>query len=103
MTPNQDQIAAVLRIIIPVICTWLAARGFPWLGDAAIVAQVTAVVISIAAIVWSAFKHTDAAKIKSAAEVDPQVQIQVPRALEVTDKSVAKLVQDSTVPNVTRR
>ena len=102
MMPNQDQITGILRIVIPVICTWLAAKGFSAFSDTGIVAGVTTVAVSIAAVVWSIITHTDAAKIKSAAAIDPQVQIQVPRTLMIDNKNIASLVHDDTVPNVTK-
>lgn len=102
MMPNQDQITGILRIIIPVICTWLAAKGFSAFNDAGIVAGITTVAVSLAAVVWSIMTHTDAAKIKSAAAIDPQLKIQVPRSLMIDNKNIASLVHDDAVPNVTR-
>lgn len=102
MMPNQDQITGILRIIIPVACAWLAAKGFSAFSDAGIVAQVTTIIISLAAVVWSVITHTDSAKIKSAAAIDPQVQIQVPRSLMIDNKKIASLVHDDAVPNVTK-
>jgi len=102
MMPNQDQITGILHIIIPVVCTWLAAKGFSAFSDAGIVAEVTTVVISLVAVVWSIMTHTASAKLRSAAAVDPQVQIQVPRSLKVYNKNIASLVHDDSVPNVTK-
>ncbi len=102
MTPNQDQITGILRVLIPVICTWLAAKGFTVFSDTGIVGDIITVVVSLIAMVWAVMTHTDSAKIKSAAAIDPQLQIQVPRSLMIDNKKVASLVHDDTVPNVTR-
>jgi hypothetical protein len=99
---NQEQVIGVLRIIIPAACAWLAAKGFSALSDSGIVAEITAAAIAVFAVVWSFLAHTDAAKIKSAAAIDPQVKIQIPRELMVTNKAVASLVHDDSTPNVTR-
>jgi hypothetical protein len=99
---NQEQVIGVLRVIIPVVCTWLVAKGFSAFSDAGIVAEITTTAIAIVAVVFAFLAHTDAAKIKSAAAVDPQVEIQVPRGLMVTNKGIASLVHDDNTPNVTR-
>ena len=99
---NQEQVYGILRVIIPVICTWLAAKGFSAFSDVGIVADITAAAVAVAAVISSFLNHTDAAKLKAAANTDPQVQIQVPRSLMVSNKGVASLVHDDTTPNVTR-
>jgi hypothetical protein len=102
MNPNQEQVIGILRIIIPMACTWLVAKGFSAFSDAGVVADVTTVAIGLVAVVWSFLAHTDAAKLRSAANVDPQIQIQVPRELMVYNKAVASLVHSDDVPNVTK-
>jgi hypothetical protein len=102
MMPNQAQVVGAIRIILPMIFTWLVAKGFSVFSDAGIVADITTVVVGIVAVVYSFLAHTEAAKIASAAAVDPQVQIQVPRSLMIDNKNIASLVHDDTVPNVTR-
>ncbi len=99
---NQEQVYGILRVIVPVICTWLAAKGFSSFSDVGIVAEITAAAIAVAAVVSSFINHTDAAKLKMAAKIDPQVKIQVPKSLMVYNKGVASLVHDDTTPNVTR-
>lgn len=99
---NQDQIAGIIRVVIPVICTWLATRGFSMFGSAEVVAEITAAAIAIVAVSWSFLAHTDTAKLKSAAAIDPNIKIQVPRDLMASNKDIASLVHDDTVPNVTR-
>lgn len=101
--PNQDQVAGIIRIIVPAVCTWLAAKGFSAFGDAGLVAQISAVVIGVAAIAWSFISHTDSSRLKSAAAVDPQVEVQVPSSLMISDPRVANLVHDVAVPNVTQK
>lgn len=97
---NQDQVAGILRILIPAVCTWLAAKGFSAFGDTGLVGQLTAVAIGVAALAWSFLSHTDASRLKSAAAVDPQVQVHVPSSLMASDPHVASLVRDDSVPNV---
>jgi hypothetical protein len=98
---NEDQATGVLRVIVPAICTWLASQGFAMFGDSAIVVQITAAVVAIGAVVWSFLKHTDSAKLQAAAAIDPNIDIKVPVNVLAKDDNVAKLVADSTVPNVT--
>lgn len=98
---NQDQLIGIARIIIPAVCTWLAAKGLSAFGDAGIVAQITALVIGAIAVGWSFYSHTDAAKIKAAAKIDPEVKIVVPANVIASSKSIQTLVHDDNVPNVT--
>ncbi len=99
---NQAQVVGALRIIIPMICTWAAAKGFTALSDSGVVADIVTVAIGLVAVIYSYLAHTDAAKIRSAADVDPKIQIQVPRELMVYNKGVASLVHDDATPNVTK-
>lgn len=100
--PNQAQVVGALRIILPMIFTWLAAKGFSIFSDSGVAATITTVVIGLVAVIYSLRAHTDAAKLKAAADVDPKIQIQVPKELMVYNKGVASLVHDDTTPNVTR-
>lgn len=98
---NQDQIAGIVRILVPSVCAWLAAKGLPWLGNADVVAQVTTAVIAGLAVAWSIWRHTNAQKLKAAADVDPGVQITVPQKVADADSKVKAVVADASVPNVT--
>lgn len=97
---NQDQISGIVRIIIPMVCTWLAAKGFNWFGDEGVPAQIAVVVVGIASLVWSYFSHTDSARLRAAAEVDPGIRIAVPEHVVAVNPEVARVVYDEGVPNV---
>lgn len=99
---NTEQINGIIRIAVPVVCAWLAAHWLPRLGDASVVAQITAAVIGVAAAVWSYFSHTDAAVLKQAAKIDKDIIIRVPEKVIAKDHRVASVVGDSKLPNVTR-
>jgi hypothetical protein len=98
---NQDQIGGIARIIVPAVCTWLAAKGMSWFGDEGVAAQITVIVIAVAALVWSYFSHTNAAKLRAAAAIDPALTISVPEHVVTDDLGVARLVHDPQTPNVT--
>ncbi len=97
---NQDQISGIVRIVVPMVCTWLAAKGFSWFGDEGVPAQVAVVVVGIASLVWSFFSHTDSARLRAAAEVDPAISIAVPEHVVANNPEVARVVHDDSVPNV---
>jgi hypothetical protein len=97
---NQDQISGIIRILVPAVCTWLAAKGFNWFGDEGVQAQVAVVIVGVASLVWSYFSHTDSARLRSAAAVDPSIRIAVPEHVVAVNPEVAKVVHDETVPNV---
>lgn len=99
---NQDQIAGIIRIVVPAVCTWLAAKGFSAFGDAGVIGQISAAAVALAAIAWSILRHTDASKLKAAADVSPGVEVKVPPSLIESDKHVAGLVRDPTV-NVVKK
>jgi hypothetical protein len=96
---NFDQITAVLRVIVPTLCAWLAARGFSGLSDAGTVATVTTAVVAVGASIWSIYIHTDASKLKSAARVDPGIQVVVPQQVADASPAISTVIKD--VPNVT--
>lgn len=101
--PNQDQITGVLRVVIPMLCTWLATMGISALGDANIVAQITTVAIGVVAVVWTLWAHTNAQKLKAAAAIDPHISIQVPERVIVNDVHIGAVVADKNIPNVTSK
>src|SRR5271170_6284246 len=96
---NQDQVYGILRILVPTICALLVPY-LSALGDAGTVAAITAATVAVAGAVWSFASHTEAAKIASAAKVDPQVHIQVPVALAASDHNIQALVINPSI-NVT--
>ncbi len=98
---NREQITGIIRIIIPAICGWLGTAGFSALGDSNFVAAVTTVIITLGSVAWSIFSHTAAAKLESAAEVDPGIKIQVPPRVMAENPGIHALVRDDNVPNVT--
>jgi hypothetical protein len=97
---NQDQLTNMLKVIVPFACALLASSGIKIFGDSSIVLQITSAVIAVAAVVWTFVSHTDAAKLQSAAAVDPGVKISVPVSVMNDDVKVAALVQNTDVPNV---
>jgi hypothetical protein len=100
---NQDQLVGISRIVVPAVCTWLAAKGFSFLGDTGLQGQIVAIVVGVGAVVWSYYTHTDSAKLRSAAGVDSQISIEVPNRVMANDQGVADLVMDNNVPNVTAK
>lgn len=95
MNFSIDQVNGVLRIVVPGICTWLAAKGFNWLGDEGIQAEVAAVALAVAAVVWSYFTHSPVNTLKRAAKLDPGIRIDVPKRLSDKHPSIKELVQNS--------
>jgi hypothetical protein len=98
---NQDQISGMVRIIVPAVCAWLAAKGFSWFGDEGVPAQIAVVVVGIASLVWSYFSHSDSSRLRSAAAIDPQIKISVPEYVIANNPEVARVVHDDDVQNVT--
>lgn len=98
---NQEQLVGMLRVVIPAACMWLASQGFSFFGDAGVVAQIVAALIAVVAVGYSFVAHTNAAKLASAAAVDPKVKILVPDHVAKDDEKVAALVANPAVPNVT--
>jgi hypothetical protein len=97
---NIDQINGILRIIVPGICTWLAAKGFHWLGDEGVQAEAAAAVVAIAAMIWSYFTHTPENTIKRAVRLHPDMRIEVPHEISEKHPAVKDLVEDAGVPQV---
>lgn len=92
---NWASIEGVLRIIVPGICTWLAAKGFHWLGDEGIQAEVAAAAVAVGAVVWSWSTHQPANMIKQVSKLDPNIQISVPKSLSDKHPSIKQLVENS--------
>lgn len=99
---NQDQFAGMVRVVVPVGCAWLAAKGFSFFSDSGTIAEISAAVVAVGAVVWSFISHTNVAKLKAAADTDPNVVVQVPVSMMIKDKQVASLVHDDATPNVVR-
>jgi hypothetical protein len=97
---NSDQIGGILRVAVPTVCAWLAAKGFSVLSDSGLVAEITTAVIAVGAAVWSVVVHTNAAKIKAVVAISPEMKVMVPNAVIGTDDKIAALVADTKVPNV---
>jgi hypothetical protein len=97
---NQEQVFGLLRLVVTAVCGWLAAQGFSMFGDSALVVQIVSAVIAVATAVWTVVAHTNAAKLQSAASVDPGVKITVPTKVMADDSKIAALVKNTDVPNV---
>jgi hypothetical protein len=65
-----------------------------------VAANIVTLLVAVAALVWSYFEHSSAAKLKKVAALDPGVQVTVPQSLIAVDPGVAKVVDDPHVPNV---
>lgn len=98
---NQEQVTSFVRIIVPVIAAWLAAKGVPGLGDPGIVAQIISIAIGVVALAWGFWAHTNTSKIISAAAVDPEVRIQIPPHVMAASPGIKDVVNDTSIPNVT--
>jgi hypothetical protein len=98
---NYEQITGILKIVVPVVCAILAPIGFSGFSDPATIGAITTGVVAIGAGLWSYFSHTNAAKIASAAAIDPEVKVLIPTHVMADDPKVAALVADTSVPNVT--
>jgi hypothetical protein len=97
---NTDQLNGILRIAVPAICAWLASKGVAWFGLPEVQTQIVTIVVAIVALVWSWFTHSNAAKLKKVAALDPGVQVTVPQSLIASDPGIARVVDDPAVPNV---
>lgn len=100
---NQDQVTGVIRILVPAVCTWLAAKGWSMFGDTGVQAQVIVIAIGIVSITWSFFDHSDSAKMKAVARIDPGVKVTVPDHVTDNNNSVRTVVDDARYPNVVRK
>ena len=101
---NQDQITGILRIIVPVICTWLATSGFSLVGSAEVQAQILAIATGLISVIWSYFAWRNSSKIKNAANIDPQIKIIVPQHVAAADSGIAAVVKDNlNYPNVSEK
>jgi hypothetical protein len=100
---NYEQITGILKILVPTILAILAPIGFSGLSDPATMGAITTAVVAIGASLWSYFAHTNAAKLKAAAAVDPKIQIVVPPSVQAASPDIAAVVADHTVPNVTSK
>jgi hypothetical protein len=97
---NQEQLANLLRMVVTAVCGWLAAQGYSMFGDSALVVQIASAVVAVGAAVWTVVSHTNAAKLQSAAAVDPGVKITVPASVMKGDSKIDALVKNTDVPNV---
>lgn len=95
MLLNLAQVNGIVRILIPAICAFLATHGLSYLGSADVQTQVVAVVLALAAAVWSYFAHSNAAVLKNAANIDPGIAIKVPDHIAAKDHAVQKLIDDN--------
>jgi hypothetical protein len=104
LTPNQDQVMGTVRIVIGALCGWLVSKGLTVFGDASIVELVSGIVGGIVMLAWSIWAHTDANKIKSVADVDPNVIVHVPEHVMAKDPKIEAVVNDNRdYPNVVPR
>jgi hypothetical protein len=100
---NIDQINGILRIVVPGICTWLAAKGFHWLGDEGVQAEAAAAVVAIAAMIWSYFTHTPENTIKRAVRLHPDMRIEVPPEIVEKHPAVKDMADDAGMLQVVHR
>ena len=93
---NANQLAGILRAVIPALVAYLAGKGIFFDADTWNVILTSLATAGIAA--WSAKVHTDSSTVTAAAAV-PGVSVKVsPMASE----SVKAVAADPAVPNVAR-
>ncbi len=76
MTPNQDQILGILRILIPVALAWFVGKGF--ITHEA-VAEITAAIVTLLAAVGSAWSHTHASTVAKVAAMPGTTVMMTPK------------------------
>lgn len=74
MTPNAEQIKSIIRAALVLVFggtlgIWLAKRGF--VIDDNFITMLTGLLFGGFSLVWSMFRHTEAAQVQKAAEVVP--------------------------------
>lgn len=96
---NQDQLLAVIKVVGPMIVTWLAAKGVTVpdsITPAAIVGGV-----GLASSIWAAFSHSDKAKLLAAAALPHVAKILVKPDAPATS-AAAQVAADSGQPKVSK-
>lgn len=96
---NQDQLLAILKVVGPIIVTWLAANGVKvpeTVTPAAIVG-----LVGLGASVWAAFSHSDKAKILAAAAL-PHIAKIVVKQDAPPSSAAGQMAADSSQPKVSK-
>lgn len=96
---NQDQLYAILKVVLPIIASWLAAYGIQ-LPDS-ITPPVIVGVVTLGCSVWAAVSHSDRAKLVAAAALPNVAKILVAQNAPPSS-AAAQVAADTTQPKVVK-
>ena len=71
---NQEQLLGIVRVIVPVLLSYVAGSGWIATGD---IAQITAAIVTLAAVIWSVFAHAKANMVKTVAALPEVSKVEV--------------------------
>ncbi len=71
---NQEQFLGVVRVVLPVLLSYAAGAKWIDIGD---VTQVTAAIVTLAAVAWTIFAHAKSNMVKTVAALPEVAQVEV--------------------------
>jgi hypothetical protein len=95
MTPSQDQVLGILRIILPMLLAWFAGKGYIT-NDA--VAGITTAIVGLIAVVWSGMAHTQAATVAKVAAMDKTAVSPDGKTITLHDPALANAAAGAATP-----
>lgn len=94
---TQDQVVSAVRWLVTGLCGAAVTKG---LLDQSLVEPIVAFFLAIATLGWSLYVHNADQTVKSAARLDPEIEVQIPPSAIIKHPSLKKVVDDSNHPQI---
>lgn len=94
---TQDQVIGAVRWLVTGLCGAAVTKG---MMDASYVEPIVAFFLAAATLVWTLYIHNASQTVKSAARLDPEIEVQIPPSAIIKHPSLKKVVDDSNHPQI---
>jgi putative chitinase len=99
-TPSTDQLVSMVKWAVTLLCGYAISKG--WINDS-IVPLAVGAAVSVVTLIIGIWQHTTSSKLKAVANLNPGIEILVPKDAVMTDNSIAAVVCDTTEPQVKQK
>jgi ABC-type polar amino acid transport system ATPase subunit len=92
---NQEQFLGIVRLVVPTIVAF--AAGTKWI-DPGMVGDVTAAVVTLAAVAWTIVAHTKSSQIAAVAAMDATKVSPSGNTITILDPVLARAAKENATP-----
>jgi hypothetical protein len=92
---NQAQFLGILRIVVPVLLSYLVGAG---IIPSSVTTELTTTIVTLGSIGWTIFAHTSAAKVAAVAALPDTEVLNNGKTIQVLTTKLAEVAKDNATP-----